>query len=101
MVTSVTRDTVGSLVGATDRLDVVAAAGDEAGNARERAGFILKEYCYEMPHGPTSIREGGTWAPGRELLVFHGERPLRHVKSSRAPARGRRHDGRGYDGAGP
>src|SRR5258708_6671527 len=50
--------------GHRQRLDVVAASGDETGNARERARFILKEYCYEMPHGPISIREGGTWAPG-------------------------------------
>ena len=66
----------GGVVGGCDRqrLDVVAAAGYEAGDARERARFVLQEYRDEWRMA-RRIREGGTWAPGRELLGFYCERP--------------------------
>ena len=43
----------GGVVGGRDRerFNVVAAGRDESGDARERARFVLQEYCDEVAHG--------------------------------------------------
>ena len=53
------------IVGGRDRegLDVVAAGGDQAGDAGERAGFVLQKYRDEMPHG---VKGYGRAALGRQ-----------------------------------
>ncbi len=50
--------------GDRQRLDVVAASGNQAGDAGERAGFVLQENRNDVAHGP--VRGYGSTALGRQ-----------------------------------